>query len=82
MASIFLRVTTVNLSENLSEEYVPFAEDLVRMIILQTVIHFMYAMRDPSATPFFSTAYLELLLYVILGVCAYWLLFKKLIKIV
>jgi hypothetical protein len=42
----------------------------------------MYAMRDPSLTPFFSTAYLELLLYVILGVCAYWLLFKKLVKIV
>ena len=82
MASNFLRVTTVNISEKFSEEYVPFVEDLMRMIILQTVIHFMYAMRDPTTTPFFSTAYVELLLYVILGVCVYWLLFKKLIKIV
>lgn len=82
MASNFLRVTTINISDKFSDEYVPFVEDLMRMIILQTVIHFMYAMRDPSANPFFSAAYLELLLYVILGVCVYWLLFKKLIKIV
>jgi hypothetical protein len=82
MASNFLRVTTINISDKLSEEYVPFVEDLMRMIVLQTVIHFMYAMRDPCTTPFFSIAYVELLLYVILGVAAYWLLFKKLVKII
>lgn len=82
MASNFLRTTTLDVSRKFGKEYVPFVEDLLRMVILQTVIHFMYAMRDPCITPFFCTAYIELLLYVILGVSAYWLLFKKLLKII
>ena len=80
--SNFFQVTTFNLSDLLSEEYVPFAEDLARMIVLQTVIHMMYFLRDPLENPLFAGSFVEIVLYIVLGVSAYWLIFKKLVKIV
>jgi len=70
----------VNVSKIFSDEYLPFVEDLARMVVLQIVIHLMYFFKDPKATPFVSNTFVEMLLYVIVAVSAYWLIFKRVIK--
>jgi hypothetical protein len=68
------------ITEYVNEEYLPFLEDLVRMLILQITLNFMYFAKDPSKYPFFSLEFFELVLYVCMGVTVYWLVFKSLIS--
>ena len=69
------------ITDYVSEEYLPYIEDIVRMVILQVTINFMYFSKDPLQSPFFSMEFMELILYVCMGVTVYWLIFKSLIKI-
>jgi hypothetical protein len=69
------------ISEYVGEEYLPFIEDIVRMVILQITINFMYFTKDPSQSPFFTMDFIELVLYVCMGVAVYWLIFKSLIQL-
>ncbi len=66
-------------SKYVDAEYIPYMEDVIRMLILQLTIQFMYYMKDPSNNVLFTTDFFELILYVIIGVSAYWLVFKKII---
>lgn len=60
-------------------EYIPFFEDVIRMSIIQTTIQFLYFINSNGEVPFFSGEFLLILLYVVLGVCVYWLIIKKLV---
>ncbi|QOI90218.1 hypothetical protein QKU58_gp113 [Pyramimonas orientalis virus] len=51
------------------------------MVIMQVTINFMYFARDPTQSPFFSTDFFELVLYVCMGVAVYWLIFKSLFNL-
>lgn len=77
MPSTYLNL---KLSDYVDKEYIPYFEDLIRMLIIQISIHVMMCSnRDDMHV--FSFEFLELFLYLIIGVSLYWLLFKKLIKI-
>jgi hypothetical protein len=69
------------LSDKFAPDYLLFFDDVVRMVILQITIQFMYYMKDPYTNSFFTLELLELVLYVVMGVSVFWLLFKKMIKI-
>tara|TARA_Y100000389_G_scaffold193485_1_gene222299 strand:+ start:1583 stop:1807 length:225 start_codon:yes stop_codon:yes gene_type:complete len=71
----------VNVTKIVDKEYVPYIEDVIRMIILQFIINFMYFSKDPTNNGFFTMEFFELVLYIIIGVSVYWLIFKKLIKL-
>lgn len=60
-------------------EYVGLVEDILRMVTIQTTIQFLYFINSNGAIAFFSADFFLLVTYVILGVCVYWLVFKKLI---
>lgn len=66
---------TITLS---NPEYVSLAEDIVRMVIIQTTIQFLFYINN-SETAFFTPDFILLVIYVVLGVCVYWLVFKRLI---
>lgn len=61
-----------------NKEYVGLIEDITRMVMIQVTIQFLYYINDPSAG-FFTSDFILLVMYVVLGVCVYWLIFKKLI---
>lgn len=72
----------VPLTQFVSPEYIPFVEDLIRMVVLQFVVQMMYFFKDPLRCTLFTFEFIELLLYAIVGVSVYWLVFKKVVKIV
>jgi hypothetical protein len=61
-----------------SPEYVSLFEDIIRMVTIQTTIQFLYFINNSEGV-FFSADFVLLVLYVVLGVCVYWLVFKKLV---
>lgn len=79
--SNFKSLYQIKISENIDDEYIPYFEDLARMMILQIILQFMYHIRDPNQNNFLTLEFFELLMYIILGVSVYWLLFKKVIKL-
>lgn len=77
-----MKPTYINLavSKYMDKEYIPYMEDMIRMIIIQFSIHIMmYSNRDDYT--FFSFEFFEIIIYMLIGVSIYWLLFKKVIKI-
>lgn len=58
-------------------EYIPYCDDLVRIVTIQFVIQFMMMLRGASG---FDTDFLELVLYILAGVSMYWLILKKVFK--
>jgi hypothetical protein len=79
--SNFKSLYEIKISEHIDDEYIPYFEDLVRMVTLQIVLQFMYYIRDPEHNSFMTLDFFELLMYIILGVSVYWLLFKKVIRL-
>jgi hypothetical protein len=71
----------LKVSEKVGIDYVPLLEDALRVVILQLTIQFMYVLRDPNMYNLFDTAFFELILYSVLGVCVYWLIIKRLLII-
>ena len=71
----------INVSKKFGTDYVPAFEDAFRLLILQLMIQFMYFIKDPSEYGIFDTSFIELAIYSILGVCVYWLIFKRLVII-
>ncbi len=81
MSSNFIALLDFNVTKFIDKDYVPYIEDLIRMITLQFVIQFMYFVKDPANNDLMSVNFLELIIYIIIGVSVYWLIFKKLVKL-
>lgn len=81
LSSNFIALLEFNITKFVDKEYIPYVEDLIRIIILQVVIQFMYFVKDPSNNDLFSINLLELIIYISIGVSVYWLIFKKLVKL-
>ena len=64
------------------KEYIPLIEDISRMVIVQMTIQFLYYINNKDGEGFFTMDFLLLLIYIILGVCIYWLIFRKSIAFV
>lgn len=62
-----------------NKEYIDFINDVIRMLTIQVMIQFLFYINNPVETTFFSGDFILLLIYIILGVCVYWLVIKKLI---
>lgn len=62
-----------------NKEYIDFINDIIRMITIQIMIQFLYYINNPTEVAFFSADFFLLLIYIVLGVCVYWLVIKKLI---
>lgn len=65
-----------------NKEYVPLMDDICRMVIIQFTIQFLYYINNKEDEGFFTLDFLLLLIYIVLGVCLYWLIFKKTITFV
>jgi hypothetical protein len=65
----------------LGSEYVPLVNDLARMLVLQLVLQLMVSASQPEEAPFFSAGFFVTLCYLLLAVCAFWLVFKKVVHI-
>ena len=59
-------------------EYVGLIEDIIRMVTIQITIQFLYFINNTDVG-FFTVDFFLLVIYIVLGVCVYWLIFKKLI---
>lgn len=70
-----------NISDKIGEEYVPMIEDIMKMVMLQVFIQFMLFVRNPYEHSLFDTRFIEVLIYLTLALCVYWLLFKRLVKL-
>lgn len=57
-------------------QYVPFCQDLMRVVCIQLVVQFMMTLRGSSG---FDTEFLELVLYILAGVALYWLVLRKVV---
>ena len=62
------------------EEYTGMVDDIMRMVTIQVVIQFLYYLNSTDA-PFWTADFVLLVLYVVLAVCFYWLVVKKLVTI-
>jgi hypothetical protein len=73
---------TINIGKHIGQEYVIVIDDISRMLIIQFTIQVMMFLSDPSTISLFSAEYFLLSLYIILGVCLYWLVFRKVVAFV
>ncbi len=62
------------------KEYIGLIDDIARMVIIQFSIQLLLYATSPEENQFISADFVLLLLYIILGVCLYWLVFKKLVS--
>jgi hypothetical protein len=60
-----------------NKEYVEFVNDVVRMVTIQVMIQFLFSIN--AGVAFFSVDFFLLLIYIVLGVCVYWLVVKRLV---
>jgi hypothetical protein len=61
------------------KDYLPLIDDIVRIVIIQISLQLLLFATDPDQYQFFSVDFILLLIYIVLGVCMYWLVFKKLV---
>lgn len=61
----------------LSDEYLPFLEDLVRVVIIQIITQYMFYMYNSVDYPFFNEIFFLTMIFLMLGVSVYWLVIKK-----
>ena len=71
----------LSVSKILNEDFTHLCNDALRMILLQITIQFMFFTKNPEDNPFFTYIFMETLIYLIIGLCIYWLILKKIIKI-
>ena len=62
-----------------NKDYIPLCEDIARMVLIQVSIQLLMFATNPSENQFFSAEFILLVIYIILGVCLYWLVFKKMV---
>lgn len=73
------QVYEFNVTSLIGKEYIPFVEDAFRILIIQVVYQVMLVMRNPIAYSIMDMDFVEACLYLIIGVCVYWLVFKRLV---
>lgn len=70
---------TYDVSSVLGKEYVDVIYDGTRLLIIQVVIQFLMYMTDNEKHQFFSSDFIVMCIYIVLGVMVYWLIFKKIV---
>ena len=62
-----------------NKDYIDLLNDICRMVIIQFAIQFLFYINNTGETDFFSSEFILLIIYIVLAVCLYWLVFKKLV---
>ena len=75
-------VLEIKISKILNEDFKFLLNDIIRMLLIQITIQFMFFTKNPELNPFFTCAFIETLLYICIGLCIYWLIIKKVVKII
>lgn len=70
---------SVDVSSKLGKEYVVVLDDITRMLLIQFTIQLMFYLSTQDRV-FFSDEFVLLVLYIVLGVCLYWLVFRNLVR--
>ena len=65
---------------NIPSEYRSYVEDISRMIMIQVIANILFNLSNPKKYPFFSTDFVKTLLFIIVGVSAYWLVLRKIVS--
>ena len=65
---------------NIPSEYRSYVEDLSRMIMIQVVANMLFNLSNPTKYPLMGVDFIKTLLFIIVGVSAYWLVLRKLIS--
>lgn len=75
-------IYTIKVSDYLGPEYISLFNDIARFLIIQISIQTLLVTIDPGAYSLFSADFLILLMFIVIGVMAYWLVFRKIISFV
>ena len=79
--SIFTQLYELDVSTHLGSDYVQFIEDALRIVIIQIIFQLMLVFKNPSTFGLFDGDFVESLFYLTIGVCVYWLVFKRLVVV-
>jgi hypothetical protein len=60
-----------------NKEYIELVNDIARMVTIQVTIQFLFFLNSPGEVDFFSADFILMIIYMILGICVYWLIIKK-----
>ena len=66
----------------ISAEYFPMINDMTRMGVIQLVIQLMFYFSNPLENPFWSPMFLQTVVFMLVGVLAYWLIFRHVVTVV
>ena len=80
-SSIFCQLYGLDVTTHLGKEYVPFIEDVSRILIIQIIFQIMLLFKNPMNFGLFDGDFIESLFYLAIGVCVYWLIFKRLVVV-
>jgi hypothetical protein len=69
----------IKVSDNLGNEFIPYINELIKMVTIQFLIQFMLFLKTPKLSIIFNFEFLEILTYIVLGLSLYWFAVKKLI---
>lgn len=61
-------------------EYFNAAHDVTRMVSIQIVVQFLFAVVNAKENPFFSMLFLQTIMFVVIGVLFYWLIVQYLVQ--
>jgi len=70
----------INLNIDIDDEYKPMLNDLIKMFTILVVVNVLMYISDPSQNKLLGESYIKLLIFILLGVCTYWLIINKLVK--
>lgn len=72
------------ISDYVGEDYVPMFEDALRMLCIQATIQLMTFMStsDSDRPAFFTSDFILLVVYILLGVMLYWLVLRRVLNVV
>jgi len=75
-------MTEALLKISINDQYIPLANDIMRVVIILLVINVLMFITDPSKNTLFGDNYIKLSIFVILGICTYRLTINKLVMFI
>lgn len=70
---------TVRISDYVGSDFVPLVHDIVRLVCIQFSIQILYCMNGGNSS-LFSSDFLLMLIYIVLGATLYWLVATKVVR--
>ena len=74
-------VWTWNVSRHFGHENAAFVNDSVRVLLIQVFMQVMLYINSPEKNGLFASEFVILVTFLGLGICFYWLVFRRLLTI-